>query len=259
MATKSLTSHPPGAFCWPELATSDPKGAVQFYSALFGWTVSESPTDYGPYYRFRLGGDDVGASCQGNPEDGPPHWNSYVAVSSADEIAGRVAKLGGTVVAEPFDVFDAGRMAVLRDPAGAFINLWQAKSHIGAKRLNDPGALCWTELATTDPPAAEKFYTKLFGWTAKRGTAPPGEYTEFYNRGTAIGGMMRIQPEWGDVPPHWLPYFEVVDCDASAGRVKQQGGALPVPPKDIPGVGRFAVASDPQGATFAIIALRQAA
>jgi uncharacterized protein len=259
MAPKSLTAHPPGSFCWPELATSDSKGAIQFYSALFGWTVSESPTDFGPYYRFQLDGDDVGASYQARPEDGPPHWISYVAVSSVDEASARAMELGGTVVAGPFDVFDAGRMAALRDPAGAVINLWQAKTHIGATRLNDPGTLCWTELATTDPPAAEKFYTSLFGWTAKKGTAPPGEYTEFFNRGTAVGGMMRIEPDWGDVPPHWLPYFAVVDCDASAGRVKQQGGTLPVPPKDIPGVGRFAVVQDPQGALLAIIALRVAA
>lgn len=259
MAPKSLTPHESGTFCWPELATTDPEEAQLFYSALFGWTAVESRTDVGPYYRFQLDGEDVAASCQADPERGPPRWNSYVAVSNVDETAGRVAKLGGTIVAGPLDVFDAGRMAVLKDPAGAFISLWQAKEHIGAERLNDPGTLCWTELATTDPGVAQKFYTSLFGWTAKRGTAPPGEYTEFFNRGTPIGGMMRIQPEWGEVPPHWLPYFAVVDCDASAGRVKQHGGTLPLPPKDIPGVGRFAIVCDPQGATFAIIALRQAA
>jgi uncharacterized protein len=259
MAPKSLTSHPPGAFCWSELATTDPEEAVRFYMALFGWTVAETPTDFGSYYRFKLDGDDVAAAYEGRPEDGPPHWNSYVAVSSADETAGRAAALGGTVVAEPFDVFDAGRMAVLQDPTGAFIHVWQAKSHIGAQRLNDPSALCWTELATTDLAAAEKFYTSLFGWTAKRGIAPPGEYTEFFNRGIAIAGMMRIQPEWGDAPPNWLPYFAVLDCDASAGTAKQHGGSLSLAPKDIPGVGRFAIVDDPQGASFAIIALRVAA
>jgi predicted enzyme related to lactoylglutathione lyase len=259
MPTTSLTSHPPGAFCWPELATSDPKAAVQFYSTLFGWTASESPTDQGPYYMFRLDDDEVGAMYKGRAEEGPPHWNSYVAVSSADEAAAKAARLGGNVVAQPFDVFDVGRMAIVRDPSGAFINLWQAKKHIGATRMNEPGTLCWTELATTDTDASEKFYTSLFGWTAKRGTQAPGEYTEFFNRGTAIGGMLRIQPEWGAVPPNWMPYFAVVDCDASAARAKHLGGSLQMPPTDIPGVGRFAVLRDPQGAVLAIIALRVAA
>jgi predicted enzyme related to lactoylglutathione lyase len=259
MAPKSLPAHPPGTFCWPELATSDLQAAQLFYTSLFGWTVVESQTDAGPYCRFQLDGEDVGAACPATADQGPPHWNSYVAVANVDKTAARVPKLGGTLVAGPFDVFDAGRMAVVKDPAGAFISLWQAKNHIGAARLNDPGTLCWTELATTDTKAAEKFYTALFGWTAKRGTAPPGEYTEFFSLGTAVGGMMPIQAEWGDVPPHWLPYFAVVDCDASAGRVKQNGGTLPLPPNDVPGIGRFAVACDPQGATFAIIALRQAA
>lgn len=259
MATNAPLPHPPGVFCWSELATKDAKAAVDFYAALFGWTVSESPTDNGPYYMFHIDGDEVGAAYDSRPEEGPPHWNSYVSVASADESASLATELGGTVVAAPFDVFDFGRMAVLRDPTGAFVNIWQAKNHIGAKRKNEPATLCWNELATANTDGAEKFYTSLFGWSAKKGTAPPGEYTEFYNKGEAIGGMMRIQPEWGNVPPHWLPYFAVVDCDASADRATEEGGALQVPPTDIPGVGRFAVVRDPQGAAFAIIALREAA
>jgi predicted enzyme related to lactoylglutathione lyase len=259
MASNTPTAHPPGTFCWPELATTDPAAAASFYTALFGWNLFEAPADAGSYYMFRLDGDEVAASYKMRPDEGTPHWNTYVAVASADEAAARAEKLGGTVIAKPFDVFDAGRMAVLRDPAGAFVSVWEAKKHIGAKRLNEPGSLCWTELATTDSAAAERFYKELFGWTLKKGVAPPGEYTEVFNRGEAIGGMMRIQPDWGNVPPHWLPYFAVVDCDASAARAKRHGGRLRVPPTDIPGVGRFAVVQDPQGAAFAIIALRAAA
>jgi predicted enzyme related to lactoylglutathione lyase len=251
-------TNPPGVFCWPELAARDAKSAVDFYASLFGWTVTQAPTDMGPYYIFRLDGDAVAAAYGASPDQGPPHWNAYVAVASADESAARAAELGGTVVAQPFDVFDAGRMAVLRDPTGAFVSLWQAKQNYGVKR-NEPGMLCWTELATNDTDRAEKFYTSLFGWTAKRGTAPPGEYIEIHNKGEAIGGMTKIQAEWGDVPPNWLPYFAVIDCDDSAAEAKELGAALQLPPTDIPGIGRFAFVEDPQGATFAIIALRQAA
>jgi predicted enzyme related to lactoylglutathione lyase len=259
MATSVRRPHPPGVFCWSELATKDAKAAAEFYTALFGWAVSENPTDMGPYYVYKRDGDDVGAAYEARAEEGPPHWNSYVSVASADESASRAAELGGSIIAPPFDVFDLGRMAVLRDPGGAFLNLWQAKKSVGAMRKNEPGTLCWNELATTDVNGSEKFYKALFGWTAKKGTAPPGEYTEFHNKGEAVGGMLRIQPEWGSVPPHWLPYFAVVDCDASADRASENGAAMHVPPTDIPQVGRFAVVRDPQGAAFAIIALRAAA
>jgi predicted enzyme related to lactoylglutathione lyase len=258
--SKTIATHPAGAFTWPELATSDPKAAARFYAALFGWDVQVVKTGPNDYTLFKLDGDDVAASYQMGTDEGPPHWNCYVSVASADDAAARARSLGGSVVGKgPFDVEDIGRMATLRDPAGAMFMVWQPKSHSGAKRLNEPGALCWTELATTDTTASEKFYTSLFGWTAKKGTQAPGEYTEFFNRGEAIAGMLRIQPEWGNVPPHWMPYFAVVDCDAAAASAKHHGGALHVPPTDIPGVGRFAVVRDPQGAVFAIIALRQAA
>lgn len=251
-----VTQHEPGSFCWPELATTDTAGAKKFYSGLFGWVPNDQPV--GPdmmYTMLRLGGQDAGALYElekaQQARGVPPHWNTYVSVSSADEAAKKAKALGGSVIAEPFDVMDAGRMAILQDPTGAVFCVWQAKNSIGARVINEPGALCWCELDTDDTAAAQTFYTQLFGWTAKESP----QYTELHRNGTPIGGLMRIPKEWGDVPPNWLTYFAVADVDAAAAKAKDLGGSAIVPPTDIPGTGRFAVLQDPQGAVFAVYRL----
>jgi predicted enzyme related to lactoylglutathione lyase len=249
-----FSSHLPGTFCWPELATTDQKGAVAFYRGLFGWDLAEQPI--GPtetYSMFKIRGLEVAAASRMQAEEMrqglPPHWNAYVSVASADAAVKRAQELGGKVLAPPVDVMDAGRMAVLQDPTGAIVSVWQPKRHIGAKILREPGTLGWTELVTRDTDAAEKFYTQLFGWQTKTG----GGYTEFIVGTTPDAGMMKIDEKWGPVPPHWMPYFQVDDCDASAARATELGGRVNVPPNDIPNVGRFSTLSDPQGAMFSII------
>lgn len=256
-----IDSLPPGSFCWPELATTDQKAGTAFYAKLFDWKQNDQ--DMGPagvYSMFQLRGRDVAAAASLRPEEKqhgvPPHWNSYISVADADAAVKRAQELGAKVMAPPFDVMDAGRMAVLQDPTGAVFQLWQPKKHVGTRVQNEPGALCWTELYTRDTKAAEKFYTQLFGWSAKTdsGNAPPNNppYTEFRREGTAIGGMMAIQPEWGAMPPNWAPYFQVADCDASAKKAASLGANVGRKPTDIPNVGRFAMIADPQGAVFAI-------
>jgi uncharacterized protein len=254
-----FSSHPQGTFAWPELATTDQQGAVAFYRALFGWSVDEQPI--GPtetYSMFQLRGKEVGAAYTMRPEErqsgAPPHWNSYVTVKNVDDAVKRAQALGATVFAAPFDVMDAGRMAVLQDPTGAVFQVWEPKKHIGAKILDEPGALCWTELTTSDTKAAEKFYTQLFGWTPKHSAAgAPMEYTEFSVGGTPSIGMMPKPAEMpAEIPSYWMPYFLVAGVDASAARAKELGGKLMVGPHDIPGTGRFAILNDPQGAMFAI-------
>jgi predicted enzyme related to lactoylglutathione lyase len=256
-----FTSHPKGTFSWPELATTDQKAGVSFYRSLFGWDVNEQPI--GPsemYSMFQMRGKEVAAAYTMRPEErqtgAPPHWNAYVTVESADEAAKRAQELGGKVFAPAFDVMDAGRMAVLQDPTGAVFQVWEPKKSIGAKILDEPGALCWTELATRDTKGARKFYTQLFGWSAKESSADAGagmEYTEFSVQGKPGIGMMSMPAQVpAQVPAYWMPYFQVTDCDASASKAKELGGSLMVPPTDLPNVGRFAVVSDPQGATFAI-------
>jgi hypothetical protein len=252
-----IDSLPPGAFCWPELSTTDQKGAVAFYRALFGWTVTEQPV--GPtetYSMFELRGRPVCAAYTQRAEEKgvPPHWGSYIAVASADESVKKAKALGARVFAEPFDVTESGRMAVLQDPTGAVFHVWQANTHIGVRVLGEPGALCWTELSTRDTKAAEAFYTEMFGWTPKHST--PGasmEYTEFSVAGRPGIGMMPMPKEVpAFVPAYWMPYFQVGDLDASVAKAQSLSGKLMMPPMSIADGGRFALLNDPQGAMFAI-------
>ena len=255
-----IEKHTPGEFCWVELGTTDPAAAKAFYGKLFGWGAQDNPvTDTDFYTLFQLEGRDAAGmyrmSAEQLSQGVPPHWMLYVCVESADETAARAEQLGGSVVAKPFDVFDIGRMALLRDPTRAMVSLWQPKKHIGTGINQIPGTLCWSELATRDTGRAAEFYTGLFDWGTKTNQMGPETYTEWINQGTPIGGMMEIQPQWGDVPPYWMPYFLVTNCDSSAATATGSGGTLILPPTDIPNVGRFAVVKDPQGAVFSIIHL----
>lgn len=249
-----FSTHAPGTFCWPELATTDQKSAAAFYAALFGWAIDDQPI--GPsetYTTFKLRGLEVAAAYTMRPEErahgAPPHWKAYVTVASADEAVTRAKAFGGEVLAPPFDVMDAGRMAVLQDPTGAVFQIWQPARHVGAKILREPGALGWTELLTRETSAAEAFYMNLFGWNAKKSP----EYTEFSVGTTPDAGMMKIDERWGNVPPHWMPYFQVDDCDGVVAKATSAGGRVMMPPTEIEHVGRFAMLADPQGATFSVI------
>ena len=250
--------HEPGTFSWVELATRDSAAAKRFYTSLFGWGVDEMPVGDGTTYTMLTkNGKRVGALYQMSAQQQgvPPHWNSYVTVASADDSAARAKKLGGNVMLEPFDVLDAGRMAVVADPTGAVFSLWQPKRHIGADLVNEPGAFCWNELYTTDPNKAADFYMGLFGWTKDARHMDYGEYVIFNRGGRQMCGMMQIPKEWGPVPPHWLVYFAVDDCDASVAKATSLGAKAMMPPMDIENVGRFAMLTDPEGAGFAVIKL----
>jgi predicted enzyme related to lactoylglutathione lyase len=256
-----FTQHAVGTFCWPELATSDQASAVAFYRALFDWDVHELPI--GPndvYSMFQLNGREVAAGYTMRDDEKrlgiPPHWNSYIAVANVDVATESAKHLGATVLAPPFDVMDAGRMSVLQDPTGAVFQLWQSGRSIGAQTLGEPGALCWTELTTSDPAKAEAFYTSLVGWVAKH-SAPgaPMPYTEFTvagANGPSIGMMPKLPHMPPDMPSFWLPYFQVTRVDDTVTRAGTHGAQVHMAPQDIPGTGRFAVLVDPQGAAFAV-------
>ena len=253
-----VASHPTGSFSWVELATTDPAAAVAFYRAVFAWDVIEH--DMGPdgvYTIFTIRGRDVAAAAGQQPQERqmgvPPHWNLYVSVSDADAATQKAAGLGATVVVPPFDVMNHGRMSVIQDPSGAMVSLWQPKEHIGVKVNNEPGALCWSELTSRDPKAAEAFYTSLFGWTVKHsGAATPAEYREFSVAGQPGGGIMEMPAEVpAQVPSYWMPYFQVANLDATISTATATGGHVMIGPAPIPGTGRFAILTDPQGAMFA--------
>lgn len=245
------TEYPAGMPNWVDLNTTDPAAAKQFYTGLFGWTYDDQPmSDEGAYSLAQIDGKDVAAISPMPPgSDGiPTHWNSYVSVPDVEATVGLVEGAGGTVVMPPFDVMDAGRMAIVQDPTGAMINVWQAKNHAGARLVNDPNMWSWNELLTPDVPKAGEFYAKVFGWTVH--PVPDGSYTEFKLNGDSIAGAQN--PPMPFIPPAWTVYFAVDDTDAMIEKIKAGGGALFAGPIDIP-IGRLAVAADPQGGMFNVI------
>jgi predicted enzyme related to lactoylglutathione lyase len=262
----------PGVPCWVDTQQPDPEAAVPFYTGLFRWHLENAMPDdaEGVYYIARIRGRDVAAIAPTPPGAPPmPAWNTYIAVADADVSAQKVRDAGGAVFMEPFDVMDAGRMAVVADPEGATFCLWQAKGNIGAKVVNEHGALNFNGLATRDPEAAERFYDAVFGWKILPLKAGPmwvlpgyGDHLEEKTPGLreSMKGMgapdgfidvvAQINPIEDDgTPAHWTVTFAVDDVADIARAAPELGGQLVEGPFDAPWT-RLAVIRDPQGATF---------
>jgi predicted enzyme related to lactoylglutathione lyase len=239
--------YPNGTFCWVDLGTTDVTGAKGFYGGLFGWEFEERPAGDGEAYTLcRLRGRDVAGIHHHDPAEGVG-WASSIAVDELEATTERARKLGAAVLAEPFEVAGAGRTAVLRDPAGAVVSLWQAGGHTGAGLVNEDGTWTWNELVSGDLAAGRDFYVALFGWTADD---LPGSIlrTAFTMGDLLIGGGHAPAPQ-EDPTPGWRVSFWVADADQAAARAGELGGKVLLGPMDIP-IGRFTVLADPQGAAF---------
>jgi uncharacterized protein len=257
---REVVRHEPGTFCWPELATTDADSAKDLYGSLFGWTFGDESGDSGtPYAIARLAGRDVAAlyalQRSQTVRGVHPSWSPYAAVANADESALRVKVLGGTIFGAPFDVGKNGRMAIVKDPQGATLCLWEARAHPGAQIIGELGSLCWAELATTDTTAAGHFYASLFGWSLKKQETGARVYTELWKGPRPAGGMMEVEKGRGPAAPAWGVYFRVADCDAAVSKALALGARLFRGPDDIEKVGRYAFLADREGATFAVMAL----
>ncbi len=249
--------YEPGTFSWVDLATTDAEGAKAFYYGLFGWEAEDMPAgERGTYTMLYMNGDDVGGLSEMGADQRaqgiPPYWLSYVSVEDADATVTRARELGGTVHGEAFDVLDAGRLALVKDPAGAMLAAWEPRKHIGASRVNDPGCMAWNELQSHDHETAAAFYAGLFDWE----TEPIEEngnvvYATIRNAGSMNGGIMPMMQHNDDARPYWLPYFTVPSCEGAISRAHELGGEAMVGPLDI-GAGRISVLRDPQDAAFAI-------
>jgi predicted enzyme related to lactoylglutathione lyase len=239
-----MSSHAAGTVCWVELSTSDAAAAAAFYGEIFGWSVAPDGTA-------SRGGEPVAAIRAGSPAG----FTLYVAVDDVDAAADRARNLGATILSPPAERAGDARVAVLRDPSGAAIGLWQARAHAGSAVLAEPGSLCWSELATDDTARAAALYGALFGWATTTVDLGPVRYTELLLGERPVAGMQRITEDWGPVAPHWLPLFAVDDCDGAAAHAKALGAVVLMPPTELPRMGRFAVLEDPEGASFGVFHL----
>lgn len=245
-----MTAPMHGAPNWVDLATADIEGAQHFYTRLFGWGAEVSDG----YTTFLLNGRQVAGAGPLFGEGQPTAWSTYFA-GDADAVAARVVAAGGKVLVAPFDVQHQGRMAAFLDPAGAPFSVWQPGSVPGADVFDVPGALTWNELNTRDVEGAMAFYGSVFGWSYRHSEMGGLPYVVAELNGAAIAG---IQPMYGDrwpqdMPPHWMVYFSVDDCDFAASQVGSLGGKVLLGPANLQ-IGRFAVIEDPSGGQFSILA-----
>ena len=227
-----------GVPCWVDTSQPDPDAAAEFYGGLFDWEFEDAMPAGAPgrYLIARIRGGDV-AAVSSPPEGAPTQgvWNTYVWVENADEAAAKARESGGSVLSEPFDVMDAGRMAVLADPEGAVFCVWQARKHRGARIVNEPGSLNFNVLNTRDPEAAKRFYAAVFGWTTlDLGSGEfwtlraYGDYLERLTPGTrertaelgalgfeeVVAAITPIGSDDADIPAHWSVTFSTADADA---------------------------------------------
>jgi len=259
----SMISYQNGVPSWVDLSTSEPARAKTFYTTLFGWTYVDKIMGNGRFYsRAQLNGVDSAAIFgQGDAEieQGiPARWNMYLNVDDIDVTASKVVSAGGTLIMDPFDTTDAGRMALFFDPMGAVVALWQSSRGKTAPRVvNEPGAVTWYELMTRDSDTASNFYADLFGWRSHSVDFERGDYILFHlDDHYPVGGMVEMDDSYIGVRPHWMVYFAVADCDAAVIVAVENAGKIVIPPTDIVR-GRFAVLSDPQGATFAVMTVNE--
>lgn len=243
-----------GRFAWREIMSTDVTRAVRFYQDLLGWTVQEMPMgEMGTYRIFSSNGQQV-AGAMSAPPNVPSHWLVYVGVDDADAAAKKAQELGAKILVPPTTVPNMLRFAVAMDREGAAFGVLQPMGPDANRPLAEGtppiGAFSWEELYVKDQDAAGKFYGALFGWTGKVAPGDPMKYWHWMNKGKDIGGMMTLPHP--DVPPHWLSYVAISDCDASTKKAKELGAKVLVEPMDIPRVGKFSVVQDPTGAAFAL-------
>lgn len=255
------TSYAEGTPSWVDLASADVDKSIAFYGALFGWEHAPAgpPEETGGYGMFTIDGKIVAGIGPLQDEQQPPVWSTYIAVDDADATVAKATAAGGQVAMGAIDVMQAGRMAFLVDPDGAFIGIWQAGSSIGAQIVNEPGTLGWNELQCRSKDAALPFYVSVFGHEPEEMAGAFGEYTVLKIGGDVVAGIVEINEMWpDDVPAHWHVYFVVADADAAAQRVKELGGEVHVDPFDVEGIGRMSVVSDANGTHFSVMQLATA-
>lgn len=256
-----LTTIKQGAPSWAELSTSDEDGALKFYTSLFGWVdhAEAMPAEAGGgfYHMPQIDGDNIIGLSKQQPDEAaqgiPPHFSVYLAVDDVDATVAKVEGAGGRVLMPSMDVMDHGRMAIITDPTGAPVGLWQAKQHHGFGRFGEVGAVTWCELITSDAGAASAFFAQLVGVSPQ--TVDMGSPYTLLKAGDAqneVSGLMQKTEMMGNMPNTWGVYFEVADTDACAASARGLGATIVQEPFDTP-AGRIAMIQDPQGAIFGVI------
>ena len=252
----SRHSAPIGAPCWVDLMTSDIERARGFYAELFGWTADEPDPRFGGYFNFEKNGVLIAGCMVAQPGAGLPDvWSIYLATDDAAKTVAAAAENGGQIHVEPMKVGSLGTMAVVGDPTGGTIGVWQPETHQGFGLVAEPGAPGWFELQTGDYEEAVRFYRNVFRWhTRVMSDTADFRYTLLVDGDTELAGIMdasALLPR--GVPAQWSVYFATDDVDAAAAKTVEAGGRVLRPAEDTP-YGRIARVTDATGAEFKLVA-----
>ncbi len=245
-----------GRFVWYEHLTKDPKAAIEFYRDVIGWQTQPFG-EAGEYIMWAGNQGPLGGVMdlpkQAAEMGAPPHWMGHVQVENVDTTVALAKQLGGQVHHGPEDIPTVGRFAVIADPQGAFLSIFQPAGDMALHDASKPGEFCWSELVTSDSAAAFDFYARLFGWKALEdmNMGEMGTYRVFGLGAVRVGGMMTA-PKGTTLPPSWGYYTQVPNIETAVERATKRGAKVMNGPMEVPGGARIAQLLDPQGAAFAL-------
>jgi predicted enzyme related to lactoylglutathione lyase len=256
---------PEGTPAWVELVTPDLPGARDFYTGVLDWdVVPVRQYDPAGHYGFALvrGKPTAGLGAAATPT---ATWTTYLAVDDVQGTCSVVRDHGGRVLSPPEPIGTQGRTALVADPLGGIVGLWQAWNHIGTQIVDEPGALCWSELMTTSTETARGFYSAVFGHRHQPAPVPDGSMTDYtmtaprnpFSRAVSGIGSLPAAGDangWAGSRPFWMTFFAVRDVDVALERVTTGGGRILSGPRRSP-YGRVGVCADPHGARFTVIRL----
>jgi predicted enzyme related to lactoylglutathione lyase len=244
---------PIGAPCWVDLFTADPGRAQAFYADLFGWTCEEAGPEYGGYFNFSKDGVQVAGGMRNDDDAAPDRWSVYLATENAAATVDAAAAQGSAVIVPAMPVMELGSMAVVTDPGGDAIGMWQPGLHKGFGVFGESGTPAWFELHTRAYDAAVQFYRDVFKEDARpMSDAPEFRYTTLNDGEEQLAGIMDASTFPPEAPSGWSIYFGTDDTDKSLARIVDLGGKVVLPAEDTP-YGRLAQASDPTGALFKLV------
>ena len=255
-----------GTSTWLDLGVRDLEATKAFYTGLFGWTLEDLGAEFGHYHLIRnhdalVGGlmDVSGTAC---PDGGEysPEWGIFLAVDDVDARIAKATAAGGTVVVPAEDIGASGRMALVTDPTGALIGLWQARELEGFEFTGTPGSPVWFELMTHRFDDACAFYTAVFDADLVPMGEPMEDGFRYVTNGPGDTASWGLGDATGIMPEDaagWRVYLGVEHCDAAVETVRQLGGSVLDGPVDSP-FGRLATVADPGGASFQICAMSEA-
>ena len=254
----TTTKIPTGRFVWFEHLSGDLAKAQGFFGELFNWSTQEVPMPSGNYTMIAFGAGADKQTIGGYlpaPKGAPAHahWLAHLQVADAVASTAAVKAHGGSVAMEPWKLGEVGTMAVVKDPLGGVFALWQPTPARGDGDYKDSvGAFCWNELYTTEPEKSVAFYQAVGGFEAAvMDMGPMGAYHMLQSEGKARAGVMK--PPMPGIPQHWMPYVQVANVDQTIARAKKLGADVKLAGASAPGVGKFGIFVDPQGAPLGVL------